>query len=62
MLENKDIVSIIRSAKEGELPRDLTLLLTVIENNPSIQKKICDVYNQELLYEQEIEYKIDFSD
>ena len=62
MLENKDIVSIIRSAKEGELPRDLTHLLTVIEKNPSIQKKISDAYNQEILYEQEMEYRMDFSD
>lgn len=62
MLENEDILNIIKEARKEDISSDLRELLSIIQKNQNIQKKIVDAYNQELAFDQDMEYIRDFQD
>ena len=62
MIKNEDILNIIKEARKEDISSDLRELLSIIEKNQTIQKNIVDAYNQDLVFEQDMEYIKDFQD
>lgn len=62
MIKNEDILNIIKEARKEDISSDLRELLSIIQKNQNIQKKIVDAYNQELAFDQDMEYIRDFQD